>query len=265
MYCIALIRRRVFVVEEQEPLEQQVVVQQNLIAAERRDHTGEAAGRDDRARLVELRIDAVDQAVERAGVPVQDAALHAVDRIAADQVLRHLERDLLQLRGAADERVAGDDDARQDHAAAVVALAVDDGDRRRRAHIDDDLRQGVVVYARHGVDDEVAAELGGVVDLDAQARLDAGADDERRDVQVFLNGGLHRAGHRRHDGRNDRAVDVGGVDAVHLERGAQDRCVLQNGGGVDRRDALAEEDLLAAAAAEHNIRISNINGENHNV
>ena len=112
------------------------------------------------------------------------------------------------------------------HAAAVIAAAVDDGDRRRRAHINDDLRQGIIVDARHGVYDEVAAELGGVVDLNAQARLDAEADDERRNVQVFLNGGLHRAGHGRHDGRDDRAVDVCGVDAVHLKRGAQDRGVF---------------------------------------
>ena len=34
--------------------------------------------------------------------------------------------------------------------------------------------------ARDGVHDEVAAELGGIIDVDAQAGFDAGADDERR-------------------------------------------------------------------------------------
>ena len=265
MYCIASVCRRIFVVEKQEPLEQQVVIEQDFVAAERRDHTREAARRDDRARLAELRVDAVDQAVERAGVSVQNAALHAVDRVRADQAFRHLKRDLLKLRRAADQRIARDDGARQNHAAAVIAAAVDDGDRRRRAHINDDLRQGIIVDARHGVYDEVAAELGGVVDLNAQARLDAGADDERRNVQVFLNGGLHRAGHGRHDGRDDRAVDVCGVDAVHLKRGAQDRGVFQHGGRVDRRNALAEENRFTAAAAEHNIGVSDVDGENHSV
>lgn len=49
------------------------------------------------------------------------------------------------------------------------------------------------------VHDEVTAELGGIIDVDAQAGFDAGADDERCEVQVFV----HRVAHGERDGRDD--------------------------------------------------------------
>ena len=66
-------------------------------------------------------------------------------------------------------------------------------------------------------DDEVAAHGGRIVERDVQPRFHAGADDERADARDHAHGGDERAVDRRHNGRQNGAVDVLRRDAGKLD------------------------------------------------
>lgn len=153
-----------------------------------------------------------------------------------------------------------DGHTRQNHAAAVSALRIQNGDGGGGTHIDDDLREGIVVDARDGVHDEIAAELGGIIDVDAQAGFDAGADDERREMQVFVHRVAHGERDGRDDGRENRAVNRGDVCAVHIKRHFEHGGIFEHRCGGVCGDAFAENDLSIGTAADDNVGVADIDG-----
>ena len=182
----------VVLVENDKALEQQIAVVDDLAAAHREDEPRDAARGDDGGLLAKLFFDALDHAVDHAGIAQHDAAAHRVDRIAADGLFRHIEADARQLRGAAGKRFGRDLNACADAAADIGAVFVHDGDRRCRAHVDHDERRLVFMQRRHGTDHKVAADGGGIVEQDIQPGLDAGADDERLFARQLHDRRAHR-------------------------------------------------------------------------
>ena len=107
---------------------------------------------------------------------------------------------------------------------------------------------------------EVAAELGGIIDVDAQAGFDAGADDERREVQVFVHRVAHGERDGRDDGRENRAVNRGDVFAVHIKRHFEHGGIFEHRCGGVCGDAFAENDLSIGTAADDNVGVADIDG-----
>src|SRR5699024_10570470 len=153
----------ILLIENKQTLEQQGVVDDDVVAAQGHDKTGEAAGGDDRGLLPQFRLHAVDDSVDHGGGSVHNAGAHAVDGVCADHLSRGLQADLGELGGAAAQGVQGDPEARQDDAADVVARRVDDGHGGGCPHVDDDEGGGVLPQGRHGVHDHVASGGLGVV------------------------------------------------------------------------------------------------------
>ena len=101
-----------------------------------------------------------------AAAPKHDAAAHTVDGVAADGALRLIEVDPRQERCTRRERIRRNTDAGADAAADVGAAGINDGDGGRGAHIDDHKRRGILPQRGDRRDDQVTADLRGIVDLD---------------------------------------------------------------------------------------------------
>ena len=222
------------------------------------DHAREAARRDDLHGMTVLLLDAAHDAVDLADVAEDDARLHALDGVAADDLLRRHELDARQLRSAREERVRRGAEARRDDAAEEVAVRVDDVERRRRADVDDDERPAVGFVGADDVDDAVGADRARVLIVQADARADAGADDERLDVEIAFAHLDHRHDERRHDGGDDDGVDVLHADALVGEQVVDEHAVLVARLLPVRRDAPMLEQFPALIGAEHDVAVADV-------
>ena len=174
-------------------------------------------------------------------------------------MLRCVDADAAELGGTGGEGVERNADTRQDHAADVLLLAVDDGNRSRGAHVDHDERHRILVETGDGVSDEIGTELARVIHEDVEAGLHARAQHHDVLLQNLLRRELRGVRDLRDNGRDDTSLDVAALDVVDVEDGLQVDGVLQLGFRPNRREALDEIGLLIIDAADHNIRISDIN------
>ena len=232
---------------------------------QRHNEFGDAARRHDRCRGPKLLLHAVEQAVEHGCRTEHDAAAHGVARIFADGALRLVQADAGELGRAAGQRLERDLQAGADAAAAIDAVLVDGRDGRRRAHIHDEQRRAIVMDGRDGGDDEVAADLRGIVHADVQARADAGADNEAVLPRQLADGGAERIEHRRHDGGDDRAVDHGRNDVEQRQNVLELRTVLIGRLDGVRCHARLKQDVVPLDAAEDDVGIADINCKDHKV
>ena len=223
------------------------------------DFLCEAAGGDDRGLLAELFLDAVDDAVEGSCAAVEDTALHALDGVLTDDVLRCVDADAAELGCMGGEGIEGNTDTRQNHAADVLLLTVDDGNRGRGAHVDHDERHRVLIEAGDGVSDEIGTELSRVIHEDVETGLHARPQHHDFLLQNLLRRELRGVGDLRHNRGDDTSLDVAPLYVVDVEDGLQVDGVLKLGFRPNRREALDEIGLLIIDAADHNIRISDIN------
>lgn len=253
----------VALVEYAQARERQEVV--NLVDRGRflRDHAREPARRDDldlflHAVLAHLPLDAARDLVNLADVAEDDARLHALDCIAADDVLRRHELDARQLGCALEERLRARADARRDDAAQEVAVLRHDIEGRRRADVDDNQRAAVLLVGADDIDDPVRADGARVLVVEADARLDAGPDDQRAQVEIALAHLDEWHDERRHDRRDDDGMDVGHLDALIVEQAVDEHAVLVARLLAVRRDAPVFLEFLAFIGTHGNIRVADI-------
>ena len=112
-------------------------------------------------------------------------------------------------------------------------------------------------------DDEVAAHSSRIVERDVQPRFHAGANDERADARDHAHGGDERAVDRRHDGRQNGAVDVLRRDAGKLDHLPQRDGVLVRGLVAVRLQTGNVADAGLVEKTDHNIRIANVQSKQH--
>ena len=103
----------------------------------------------------------VDKPINHGCSAVNDAALHTLEGVATNQMLRLLDGDGGQLRGASAQSVhrgfnAGDDDATAEH-----PVFVDNADGGSCAKIDDDGGHTIAAGSADGVGQSVFTQLGG--------------------------------------------------------------------------------------------------------
>ena len=153
-----------------------------------------------------LGTDSLDQAVDQRGVAVDDARLDRVHRRPPDDLRRPRELDARQLGRARDERVERDADARDDHAAGVLALRRDDVEGGRRAEVDHDRRARHALGGGHRVRDAIRADLLRVVVQDRDAGAHARTHDQRGLPEEPLAQLLDALVHGRHDAAEDDAA-----------------------------------------------------------
>ncbi len=110
--------------------------------------------------------DGAEQHEHEPAVADDGAALHGGDRVAADGVLGHDERNARQLGGPARERIDAQAGAGCDRATDERAVRAHHVERRGRAHVDHDRRRSVETQRGEGVDQAVVANPGGIVDQD---------------------------------------------------------------------------------------------------
>ena len=126
----------------------------------------------------------------------------------------------------------------------------------------------MAVYACHGADNQIAALGSRIVHVHLQACFDAGAYDKDAGSGIFFHGFLHGSGHRRHDGRENPALDLRGQDFVKLQGFLENSGILQAGRFLLCGKALVKEKpgfsrALLFKAAYDNICVSDIYRENH--
>src|SRR5215207_3050284 len=125
-----------------------------------RDERREPARRDDARPAPQLFNHTAQNAVHETGVPVIKPGLYGSDGRGADNVVRALDAYARQARGAREERVGRDGDARRDDAAEVSAALVYHLEVGRGAEVHDDARRAVLVRGRDGDDDSVRPHVG---------------------------------------------------------------------------------------------------------
>ena len=223
------------------------------------DFLCEAAGGDDRGFLAELFLDAVDDAVESSCAAVEDTALHALDGVLTNDVLRCVDADAAELGGTGGEGIERNTDTRQNHAADVLLLTVDDGNRGRGAHVNHDERHRVLIEAGDGVSDEIGTELTRVIHEDIETGLHARPQYHDFLLQNLLRRELRGVRDLRHNRGDDTSLDVAPLDVVDVEDGLQVDGVLKLRFRPNRREALDEIGLLIIDATDHDVCISDIN------
>ena len=119
-----------------DSFEQEVGVAGDLMLAMGNDGLGHAASSDEMG-VFKVGQEFVDQTVDHGGSTIEDAALHTFERISSYEMAWFLYGDGGQLRGALAEGIQGGLYARDDHAAKVGLVFVDDADGGRRAEVDD--------------------------------------------------------------------------------------------------------------------------------
>ena len=95
----------VHLVDDVQPMQEQVTLKRDLVPAERYDVRRNAARCDYGGRMAQLLLHAVEHAVEHCRGAVHYAASHGVHSIAGDYVARLVKVDAGKLRRAACERV----------------------------------------------------------------------------------------------------------------------------------------------------------------
>ena len=92
MYALKFLCFILFV-NDHEPLQEQGIVIDDFVFAERNHETGETAGSNDGSRFAQLFLHMLQDAVDHAGIAVHDAAAHAVDGVFTDDTLRNVQAD----------------------------------------------------------------------------------------------------------------------------------------------------------------------------
>ena len=152
--------------DDAQPRERQQVVDLVERVAERDHACGEPAGGDRLGRRAELLAQAADDPVDHRRVAEDHPGADRVDGRLADQRARLDEVDLRQRRGAVAQRLERDLDAREDHAAEVLALGRDDVVRDGGAEVDDHARPAELLVAGDRVHEPVGPDLARVVVAD---------------------------------------------------------------------------------------------------
>ena len=119
------------------------------------------------------------------------------------------------------------------------------------------------MYACYSTHDQVAALLGRVVHRQLNAGFDAGSNHQHAGAGEFLGRFLQRIGDRRNDGGNDAAFDLERLYFMQIQHFPDNGGIFQGRGILLRGKTLQKEKLILKKTAHDNIRISNINGQNH--
>jgi hypothetical protein len=149
----------------------------------------------------------------------------------------------------------------------ILAALGDDFKLRSRPEVDDDARAAIFLECGNGVTQPVRTELGGIVDQDGHACLDAGFDEHRLDVEVGFAHEAQRGVNGRDDRGDDDVLDLGGVDAFHVEEIDEERAVLVHGLRAMGGEAPVGGQLGGIAVepveAELGVGVADIEGEQH--
>src|ERR687897_3164386 len=164
---------RVHLVERQQALEGEVGVELLYLAAVGHYDPGRTSCGDDLdAVLAQFVTGPPDQGVDSAGVAVDETAADGVWSICGyDPRWFFFEVHAGKLGRFGDERVQRNVEACQEGAPEVACFAINGLDGRRRADIDDDRGEPVVLPCRDGVDDPVGPDGLWVVVAVVEARL----------------------------------------------------------------------------------------------
>ncbi len=122
---------------------------------------------------------ALQNAVHQPDVAVVKAALQVRNGVGADDLGGALDVHAAQPRGAREERIGADAQARRNGAAQVLALGRDHVEGGRRAEVHHDARAAVALEGGDGVHQPVRAQLGGVVHQHRHSGLDARLHKQR--------------------------------------------------------------------------------------
>ena len=227
------------------------------------DQLREAARREHARVAAELLAHAPDDAVDLAGEAVDDAALQRVHGVAPDHGRRGDELDAREARGAVEERLHRDRDARGQHAAHVLARRRDGVEVRRRAEVDGDAGPARARQRGHRVDDAVGPDLARVVHQDRDAAAHPRADQERVDRERLL---AHPGPLRRQHGHgrgHDQRGHLGGVEVAQREQPVELHREVVGRAQRARGDAPRVGELLALPESQMRLRVADVDREQH--
>jgi len=250
-------------VQGPQALEDKVAVVDYLPAAVAHDALGKAARGNHRAAVAQLRLHALDHAVQQRRRAVDRAGAHAVHRVGGHHLFRRDDGDVGQKAGAGGKGGIGQLEPRHDGAALVAAVLVDDHHGGGGAHVHNDDRGAVAADGRHAGDYQIRRHGGGVVDAHIQPGLHARAHDEGSFAQGALHRKLEALRHRRHHGGDDGPLHVAEPEAVEVGDLAELEGVLRAGEarvGVDAHDMVY---LPVFNGAEDDVGVAYVYCKNH--
>src|SRR6266542_841323 len=248
--------------EETQALEGEVVVDAFDARGERHDRRDETARPDDpRRRWRKLGDEPGDEPFDQADVAEHDPRADAVGGVLADRVLWGGEGDREEPRGAAEERFGRDLEPGRERAAEEIALGAHDVEVRRRPEVDDDRRPAVATVGGERVRDTVRADLGRVVDPEADPGLHAGPDDEGPTLHVPIGEADEGLRQRRHDAAEDERIDrLEREVLLTQERVDRDGELILGPRAIGRR-APGRDELRPAVHADDDVRVAGVDRE----
>ncbi|MNN01386.1 hypothetical protein D3C81_1140030 [compost metagenome] len=123
-----------------------------------------------------------------------------MDRIAPNHLLRLLQLDARQLRGALIERFGCNSNARHNSAAQIITFLIYTIKRSRCTEINHDQRAATIkLYSSHRIDNPVSSYLTWILISQIESCLDTRTHDQRGFLQIRLTHLLQHMHQRRND------------------------------------------------------------------
>jgi hypothetical protein len=198
-----------------------------------------------------------------AAYPKTSPACTAATVLFPDHLARSDDVDTGELGRLPGERLRGEQDARRDHRAQVIALAGDGVERGRRAEVEDDGWPTQTPKGGQGVGHPVRPDLTGLVGQDAHAGPNPWPDHERREPEVPPTRLDEGDGEPGDDRAEDRVVDSRALHASPVEEGAEEQTVLVARPLEVRRQPPRGVERFAVEEPDGGGRVGNVEGEEH--
>ncbi len=143
------------------------------------NHTGKAACGDNLHVLAKFCLYPAHDFINLPHIAEDNPCLHALNGVAADNLLRRNQLDTRQLRRRLEQSIGTRADTGRNHAAHEIAIFTHHIIGGRRTDINDNQRTAILLISADYVHDTVSTNGTGIFVVQLNARLNAGAYDQR--------------------------------------------------------------------------------------
>ena len=253
----------IFFVNDIESLQHQFFIQDDLPFAVLYDALCQASCGDHSCLASHLFFDSFNHSVHSRCIAVLNTALHAFDRILADDVLRSFQADAAELGCTGCQCIQGNARSRKDHTAYVLFFIIYYRQCGCRSHIDDDLRHRIIVDSCHCVCHQIGTQLCRIIDLNIQSGFHTCRQYQHFFFQDLLCGNLHNVGDLRYYRRNNASFNLIRTDLVDVQQKLNIYGIFQFCLGTYCGKSFYKMCFLFVDTTNHDVGISDIYGQNH--
>ena len=227
-------------------------------------HSTEATGGDHLEILAsELSAELTNRALHTAQERVIQTGLHAGLGVGAQNRIRSRNFHFRQLGRISPQSGRTGTDAGGDDAGIDHALVAHVRERGGGAEISHQHWAAILVIGTGAVGQNIRTQRFRIVNAHVHTGLDARSHHHRINVEEFDDGRTEGVHHFRHHRTDDHIVHIGWLKTAHSQEFSQKQPILIRRMVGFGGDAVGAGDGIAIQKAQHDVRIADINGDQH--